>query len=275
MHCGDELRIVLHGAFAIILEDSGLRIYAPTVRDHSYKAGCWGQELRLEEGNSYPLNFVSELCPSKLPKIDSTTNAVLYRKTPEQSIQDICFFSLSGLLPTEIHSLRRVYKAHPEDAFFKGSDAKEINASLKTFSLVHVLVYRFKTGPRFPDLPNIPWKQTYKELFVDESLKAQSSTPRVDLPTTLHFFAEPDTNVRQQQAFPGIVDYFSDVNLAVTETEPSHKTDWSTTLKGIHRWEQLGLLERSKLLHHSNCPPMEPFGHMPANCGKLFVDNRT
>src|SRR5438552_4771500 len=74
--------------------------------------------------------------------------------------------------PNEIHSLRRVYKVHPDDAFFEGSDAKAINANLKTFSLVHVLVYKFKTGPTFADLPNIPWNQTYKEMFVDESIKA-------------------------------------------------------------------------------------------------------
>jgi hypothetical protein len=275
VNCGDELRIVLHGAFAVILEDSGVRLYAPTVRDHSYKAGCWGQELRLEEGSSYPFTPVSELCPSKLPPIDSTTNAVLYRKTAEQSIQDICFCSLSGPLPNEIHSLRRVYKVHPDDAFFDGSDAKDINANLKTFSLVHVLVYKFKTGPTFADLPNIPWKQTYREMFVDESLKAKSSAVRMELPKTFHFFAEPDTNVRQQKAFPAIVEHFSDVYLSVTETEPSHKSDWSTSLKGFHRWEQHGLLERSKLLQHSDCRSMEPLGHMPANCGKLFVDNRT
>jgi len=275
VNCGDELRIVLHGAFAVILEDSGIRLYAPAVRDHSYKAGCWGQELRLEEGSSYPFTPVSELCPSKLLKIDSTTNAVLHRKTPEQSIQDICFCSLSGPLPNEIHSLRRVYKVHPDDAFFAGSDAKDINANLKTFSLVHVLVYKFKTGPTFADLPNIPWKQTYKEMFVDENLKAKSSVARIELPTTFHFFAEPDTNVRQQQAFPCIVDHFSDVHLDVTETEPADKTDWSTSLKGLHRWEQMGLLERSKLLHYTNCPSMEPLGHTPANCGTLFVDNRT
>jgi len=153
--------------------------------------------------------------------------------------------------------------------------AKAINANLKTFSLVHVLVYKFKTGPTFADLPNIPWNQTYKEMFVDESIKAKSLMARIELPTTFHFFAEPDTNVRQQQAFPCIVNHFSDVDLDVTETEPAHKTDWSTTLKGLYRWEQLGLLERSKLLHYTDCPSMDPLGHMPANCGTLFVDNRT
>jgi hypothetical protein len=273
--CVDELRIVLHGAFAIILEDAGIRIYAPTVRDHSYKAGCWGQELRLEEGSSYPLKFVSPLCPTKVAKIDSATNAVLYHKTPEAAIQNICFFSLIGPLPNEIHSLRRVYKVNPGDDFFSGPDSAAINANLKTFSLVHILVYKFATRPIVGDLPQIPWTQTFREMFVDEALTTKSSLAIIQVPNTLHFFAEPDTNVMQQSAFSGVVDHFSDVNLDVSQTEPSHKTDWSTTLKGLHRWEQLGLLERSKLRYHSDCRSMEPLGHTPANCGKLFVDNRT
>src|SRR5882757_8823330 len=111
----NEIRIVLHGAFAVILEDSGISLYVPTVRDHAYKAGCWGQELRLEEGGYYSLTTGSELCPSKLPKIDASTNAVLYGKKPELSVQKICFCSFHGPIPNEIHSLRRVYKLKSSD----------------------------------------------------------------------------------------------------------------------------------------------------------------
>jgi hypothetical protein len=268
-----ELRFVLHGAYAIVLDDHGIQIYAPTIREHSYKIGCWGQEVRQEEGSVFQWDpSIGETVSPVYKSLEEDTNAVLYKKTLRPEPVKKCFFSLSAPLPTEIRSLRRLKKK--DGSFFDGNDAVQINGKLKSFALIHVLIFRFKQD--FSPTQNSPaWGKVDKGKIVNSVAPATGSSNGIQV-QTWHFFAEPDTEVPETSgAFDAVTGLFDSVELKVHNSNLSNKSDITTGLSGFHGWEEQTLLERSKLRHHSPCLQEKLTGSNPVNCGKLFVDNRT
>ena len=99
-------------------------------------------------------------------------------------------YSFSTPLPTDIVSVRRI-KLKPNANLFDGADATAINRSLQTYSLVHVLVYRFVEQMSLWKIPPISWKEVYKR---DSNLKGDDTAlvGNDSQVVTLHFFAEPD-----------------------------------------------------------------------------------
>ena len=260
----------------MLLDDSGLQVYAPRVNEHSYKAGCWGQEVRLIENTTMDKwndGFGVPL-PPVYKSLDNTTNAVLHNKKVRTDAEKACFFSFSTPLPTDIVSLRRV-KLKPNANLFDGADATGINRDLQTYSLIHVLVYRFAEPISLRQIPSISWKDVYKN---DSNLKADDAAllGADNRLMTLHYFAEPDTEIPEyQRAFDRIVGLFESVDLSTQSSSATAKADRKTPLPGFNGWEEQTLLERSSLRHHSKCTGIAGEGHNPANCGKLFVDNRS
>jgi hypothetical protein len=209
--------------------------------------------------------------PPVFKSLDNTTNAVLYNKKVRTDAEKACFFSFSTPLPTDIVSVRRI-KLKPNANLFDGADATAINRSLQTYSLVHVLVYRFVEQMSLRKIPPISWKEVYKR---DSNLKGDDTAlvGNDSQVVTLHFFAEPDTEIPEhQRAFDRIIGLFEHVDLTTQSSSPTAKADRKTPCGA--GWEEETLLERSSLRHHARCPAISGVGHNPVNCGKLFVDNR-
>src|SRR5436305_14965226 len=53
-----QLNIIFHGLFSYIIWSDHLEVLAPQVDEHVYKAGTWGQEMRLKESVMYRLTGV-------------------------------------------------------------------------------------------------------------------------------------------------------------------------------------------------------------------------
>lgn len=194
------LNVIFHGLFAYVISDTGIEILVPQLTEHTYKAGTWGQEMRLSEGRTYQLQGVTDyrVMPAGTP--DPSLNAVVYDFPDIYRSGPNFYCSLQLPFPKALRSVRRsppiadllagqkVFKAA-----FNGKDSTGINKKIQKVAMVQVLVYE------------------YGDISALKLACRQGSVPEPSLAwdpilgdgtVNLHVFAEPEFKFDQMQNHP-------------------------------------------------------------------------
>lgn len=253
-----QLNVVLHGLFAVVISDDHLDVLMPQVDDHVYKAGAWGKEFRLREGVTYELTGV---VGSKNTLINPDQNLLLRGFTQLHREPSKLFCSLKLPLPAEFRSLRRVAQAQTQRVF-GGATAAKINA--REFPLVITLIYRNFDHTRLA-LGALPWTPELDAKVINLHIWAEP-----DAPLGVNIGHAPEAFQRLMQLFDGIELYFT-ASPSVAARIPIDK---KTGVDGLQPWEESGITERSRLLFPKQSASATK-GTEIRNCLSLIIDNRS
>jgi hypothetical protein len=249
-----KLNVIFHGMFAFVLWRDAVEVLAPEEEDHVYKAGSWGRERRLDNGQEYTLEGVRP--GPAAPDLDPTENLIVSGLTHIVRDPNVLFCSFNLPLPQSINGLRRV-TLQPDRPLFGGTVAREV--SPRRIPLVQVLTYQVED-----------WKHVRLE-----PLPVWAPSPSVAGIANLHIWAESDSFFTEAErdhpmhGFQQMMRLFPDLDLTLLYSTGA-PMEQSVEVRGVEVWEQATLRERSRLVYGAG-----PRGAEVTNCLSIHVSNTT
>ena len=254
-----RLNVIFHGLFAFIISSRDIEVLAPQVDDHVYKAGAWGNEMRLKEGFEYELEGVRPA--SAVPPIDPNANIIVHTAPGFKRDKSKLFCSIKFPLPDQIVGLRRV-TVDPR-TMFNGKAATQ----LKCTKIPLVLVFTYALDPNKPLSlgKGLPWQPTRNAVKT----------------VNLHVWAEsealqsPLTMTHPMLPFTQLVGLFPWLDLKMISSATADP-DPQTNVRGLDPFEERTLKERSVLLTAippPGAPPAAPSagGSEVTSCIPLII----
>jgi hypothetical protein len=227
-----NLNVIFHGLFAFVVWSDHIEVLAPQVDDHAYKAGSWGNEVRLKEGKIYELTGVRPA--SAVPAIDPTTNVVLDKVDNIKREQSNLFCSIKFPLPAAIKSLRRL-SAADSSKMFGGNAAAHLQC--RQVPLLEVFVYPIDSLKNLSLGNDLPWQPSMNG----------------DKTVNLHVWAEPEAmlspmpGAHSMKAFNQLMALFPDLDLKLNSSGKA-PPEAQTNIRGMSVVEQKTLRERSPVI---------------------------